>query len=218
MKAFIQNLFTELKDEMKKMFLEQYSQQEERISILESERALLQQQIINLKSAMCTSESNIEELEQYGRRLCLCIESVADLESKTSEDVFNNALDMCKKKKINISENDIDHAHRIDKPYVDNISEKPCKSIIVRFTSFRKRTLVYRGKKVIKDVRLKVDLTKKVHTFLLKANEYIKNIPKVKFCYGDINCRLKVRWEVTRTSDSFFSLLDQLKLIIEDDE
>ena len=62
-KAFIQNLFAEFKEEMKKMSLEQFSQQEERINILESDKAMLQQQIISLKSAMCTSESNIEELE-----------------------------------------------------------------------------------------------------------------------------------------------------------
>ena len=65
MKAFIQNLLAEFKEEMKKkkMFSEQFSQQEERINILESEKSILQQQIISLKNAMCTSESNIEELE-----------------------------------------------------------------------------------------------------------------------------------------------------------
>ena len=76
----------------------------------------------------------------------------------------------------------------------------------------------HRRKKSIKDVRLKVDLTKKRHTLLVKANECVKNIPKVKLCYADINCRLKVKWEVSGTSDSFFRSLDQLKSIIEDDE
>ena len=97
-------------------------------------------------------------------------------------------------------------------------SKKQCKSIIVKFTSFRKRTLVYHGKKSIKDIRVKVDLTKKRYTLFVKANEYVKNIRKIKFCYADINCRLKVKWEVTGTSDSFFSSFDQLKSIIEDDE
>ena len=167
MKAFIQNLFAEFKEEMK-IFGTIFSAKK-RINILESEKAMLQQQIISLKSAICTSESNIEELEQYGRRLCLRIESVPVDENETSEDVFNNVLD--------ISENYIDRAHSIGKSYVDNISKKQCKYIIVRFTSFRKRTLVYRGKKSMKDVRLKVDLTKKGHALLVKANEYVKNIP-----------------------------------------
>ena len=46
---------------------------------------------------MCTSKSNIEELEQYGRKLCLHIESVPVVENETSEDFLNNDLDMCKK-------------------------------------------------------------------------------------------------------------------------
>ena len=57
---------------------------------------MLQQQI-SLKSAMCTSDCNIEELGQYGGRLCLRIESVNAVENETKEDVFNNVLDMCKK-------------------------------------------------------------------------------------------------------------------------
>ena len=88
------------------------------------------------------------------------------VENETSENAFNNVLDMCKKRNISTSENDIDRAHRIGKHYVDNISKKQCKSIIVRFTSFRKRPLVYRGKKSIKDVSFKVDLTKEDTPFL----------------------------------------------------
>ena len=97
MKAFIQNFFAEFTEEMKKIFLEQFSEQEETINILQLEKAMLQQQTISLKSAMCTSESNIEELEQYGRRMCVRIESVSVAENETSEDVFNNVLDMHKK-------------------------------------------------------------------------------------------------------------------------
>ena len=98
------------------MFLEDLCQQEERINILESEKAMFQQQIISLKSVMSTSENNIEELEQYGRRLCLCIKSMSVVENETSEDVSNNVLDMCKKRNINISEHDIDCTHIIGKP------------------------------------------------------------------------------------------------------
>ena len=45
------------------MFSEQFCQQEEMINILESEKAMLQQHIISLKSAMCTYEIDIEKLE-----------------------------------------------------------------------------------------------------------------------------------------------------------
>ena len=98
--------------------------------------------------------------------MCLHIESAPVVENETTEDVFKNVLDMCKKGNISISENDIDRAHRIGKPYVDNISKNQWKSVIVRFTSFHKPTLVSRKKKSMKDVKLKVDLTKKDTPFL----------------------------------------------------
>ena len=86
------------------------------------------------------------------------MESVPVVENETSEDVFKNVLDMCRKGNINISENDIDRAHRTGKSYGDNISKKQCKSIIVRFTSSCKCTLVYHGKKSMKDVRISLRL------------------------------------------------------------
>ena len=46
----------------------------------------------------------------------------------------------------------------------------------------------------------------------------MKIITKFKLCCVDINCHLKVEWEVSGTSDSFLSSLHQLKLIVEDDE
>lgn len=50
---------------------------------------MLQQQII-LKSVIYKSESNVEELEQYGIKMCLCIVNVLVIENETSEDVLNN--------------------------------------------------------------------------------------------------------------------------------
>ena len=73
---------------------------------------------------MCTSESSVKELKQYGRRLCHHIASVPVVENEVSEDVFNNILDICKKGNISTSKNDIDCMFRIGKPYVDNISKK----------------------------------------------------------------------------------------------
>ena len=93
MKAFIQNLFAKFTEETKKMFSEQFSQQEERTNILESKKAMLQQQMISLEMAMCTSERNIEELEQYRRRVCLSLGSTEFQEHivkvlRSSSDVF----------------------------------------------------------------------------------------------------------------------------------
>ena len=88
MNAFIQNTFAEFKEEMKKIVFR---------TIFISKRRACFSSRFTFKTVMCTSESNIEELDQYGRRLCQRIENVLVVENETSEDVFNNVLDMCKK-------------------------------------------------------------------------------------------------------------------------
>ena len=70
----------------------------------------------------------------------------------------------------------IDRAHRIGKSYRDKKSKKKCKSMIVKFTSFRYRTKVCRQKKNLDDgVTAHVDLTKKRHLLLRKTNDLVRN-------------------------------------------
>ena len=69
-------------------------------------------------------------------------------------------------------EQNLDRAHRIGKSHHHKKSKKKCKSIIVKFSSFRYRTKAYRQKKNLDDgVTARVDLTKKRHSLLRKANE-----------------------------------------------
>ena len=80
------------------------------------------------------------------------------------------------------------------------------------------RTMVYRSKKKIdKNVRIKVDLTKKRFTLLSSANEYVRNASLVKFCYANINCRLQIKWRDNIRVDNFFKNMEDLKRLIEED-
>ena len=67
-------------------------------------------------------------------------------------------------------EQNIDRAHRIRKSYHHKKSKKKkCKSIVVKFSSFRYRTKAYRQKKNLNDgVTAHVDLTKNVTHYLGK--------------------------------------------------
>ena len=52
----------------------------------------------------------------------------------------------------------VDRSHRTGPSYTDKDSNIECKSVIVRFTTFRHRTMVYRAKKKMKPgVRVKLD-------------------------------------------------------------
>ena len=112
-------------------------------------------------------------------------------------------------------EQNIDRAHRIGKSYHTKKSKKKCKTIIVKFSSFRYRTKAYRQKKNLDDgVTTHVDLTKKHHSLLRKANDLVRNRDEVLFCYADITCQLKLKWADQSKQDKFFSSLDELNKIL----
>ena len=67
-------------------------------------------------------------------------------------------------------------------------------------------------------VNVKTDLTKKHHNLLVSANKYVSNIDSVKFCYADVNCRLKIKWEDESINDTFFCSLTELKSHVNADE
>ena len=82
--------------------------------------------------------------------------------------------------------------------------KKKSKSIIVKFTPFRHKTLFYRGRKNLKNAKVKLDLTKSRFDFLKRANNHVKEIPAINFCYADVNCRLRVKCHDEKQEDIFF--------------
>ena len=110
---------------------------------------------------------------------------------------------MCKEASVDIPDTVIDRAHRIGKTYTENKTKKSCKSIILRFTTFRHRTM---------------DLTKKRYSLLMSANKFVANHDSVKFCYADINFRRKIKWSDDSVSDAFFNSLNELNEIVSDDQ
>ena len=109
----------------------------------------------------------------------------------------------------------VDRAHRTGRSYTDKNSNVKCKSAIARFTAFRHRTMIYRTKKKMKPgIRVKLDLTKSRYTLLTDVNQVVKDNPDFKFCYVDINCRLKIKWADESIDDKFFSSMDEYQEIL----
>ena len=64
-----------------------------------------------------------------------------------------------------------------------------------RFITFRHRTMFYRAENKLKrGVTIKLDLTKSRYDLSKRANDHVKEVPPIKFCYANINCRLKVKF------------------------
>ena len=65
--------------------------------------------------------------------------------------------------------------------------------VIVKFKSWSSRTQVYRARKRSKNLKYRVDLTKRRLSLLAKAREMTKAIPEVDFAFSDLSCRLAFR-------------------------
>ena len=128
-------------------------------------------------------ENELNLLQQYSRRQCLRVDGVKvsdDIE--TSEDVVKIVHDFMKDVGIKTSDMVIDRAHRIGRSYMNEDNEK-VKSIIVKFTNFRVRTLFYEKRKSLDpQIKVRIDLTKRNYDLLKKNKRSNKSKSKPKIC------------------------------------
>ena len=117
---------------------------------MESENQMLKHQVSELRRLNISNQNNHEELEQYGRRLCLRIDGVPTKANESSDDVLDSVKSLFKEAKVDIPESIIYRAHSAGSRYLDAYSNNYCKSIIIRFTTFRHRAMFYRAKNKLK--------------------------------------------------------------------
>ena len=147
-------------------------------------------------------------MEQDGRRLCIKINGVPVAENETSNDVLQNVKSIIEESNREIPDVSIDRAHRISKTYTEKTSGVKYKRIIVRFATFRHKTMFYHIRKNLKrNLKVKLDLTKKRYSTFTEAMQLVKNNKAVKFVMAGINYRLKV---VFKDGNSLFSLIEKL--------
>ena len=155
-----------------------FKEQDDKITKLTERVAALELEATKVRP----SEKRIDDAEQHSRRLCLRIDNVPVDDKETSEECLNKVMHMIDNMDVDINRDMIDRARRIGKRFVREEKEDPDNSdftenedrevpgmsptryhqIIVRFTSWRARTLVHRKRKSPKNkVKIKLDLTKR---------------------------------------------------------
>ena len=124
-------------------------------------KSLSQKQVLELIKENIKNRVASEENEQYGRRLCLRIDGIPTEKKESSENVLHKVTEMWTEAGVDIPNEVAERAHRTGPSYTDKNSNVSCKSVVVCFTTFWYRTMVYRAKKKMKPgVRVKLDLTK----------------------------------------------------------
>ena len=81
---FINQIKGQIKNEISQAIGVEIKKREE----LESTAAVLQQHIKNFQKQMMVLQSENEELEQYGRRLCIRVEGLPTTDNETAEEVL----------------------------------------------------------------------------------------------------------------------------------
>ena len=183
---------------------------------MESDKKLIQQQVTALAQQNKETQQRYDELEQYGRRLCLRIDSVPKQNNEKGEDVFKFVKGLIQEVSgLETPEVVIDRAHRIGPDYT---YKKRRKCVSLSLFALRRSghgTAFYRARRSTGNrAQVRLDLTKRRDDLLKARNEYIKSIGHtVKFCYADINCRMKIKWR--DNSEEFFEYLQDLKDLVD---
>ena len=132
---------------------------------------VLQQHVKNLKQQNEILLQRCEENEQYGRRLCVRITGIPSQKNESAEDVRNSVKSVIEESGCDILDIALDHAHRIGKY---DPSRKNVRPVIVRFTTFRHRTMFHRARKNLSKNGVHLDLMKERFRLYQKARDLVQ--------------------------------------------
>ena len=166
------------------------------VAEISSTVSMLQKQIIELKHTNLELSKQSDDNEQYQRRLCLRLEGIPYSKSESAEVVFKKVEKVLKDAGCPVPGVVFDRAHRIGKVKTNEGGDLS-QTTIMRLTTFRHRTLIYRHRGIISEkcgVFVRLDLTRRRLELLKTLRNKVKNNEHFSFIYADINCRIKVRF------------------------
>ena len=112
--------FNNIIDDLKKEITVQIQNEDsKRCQETESENKMPKKQVAELSKLSIEHHSKNEELEQYGRRLCLRVDGIPAVSNESSDDVMNLTKSLFKQANVSVPENVLDRAHRIGPVYND---------------------------------------------------------------------------------------------------
>ena len=106
-------------------------------------------------------ERKIDDGEKYQRRRSLRINGIAGDNSKLGSDCLTEVNDEVRKLGVNVADCEYDRAHRVGRKTDARGNVVDCRQMVVRFTTWRTRTEVYRSRDKHSDIRFYIDQTKR---------------------------------------------------------
>ena len=206
---------TSLKEEVILLVTEKIQDQEKQISALEERIDELEANNAVLESHVAHLHKSYENQEQYSRRLCLRIDGIKlppKGTNESGEEVLGKVKEIFDELEVDVPDAVIDRAHRIGPKSTDG-DGKPRQQVIVRLTTWRHRTAIYRArKKATSSVKIRLDLTKPRLDLLISANDILKKY-KGYYAFADVNCRTRAK---IGGKFNFFDSIEDLQNLIDD--
>ena len=165
---------------------------------LDSSVAILRAQVHELKRKVLECQNAEESNAQYSRRNNIVIKNIPppkQNEKETADDCMVKVKDAVSAMGVVVPDEAYDRAHRVGKRYISKKYGEQ-HSMIVRFTSWRQRSVVYRARKNGNAV-VSVDLTKTRSDLLLKVRKELENYTDADYAFADINCNLCISFSST---------------------
>ena len=221
--ANMEEILGKFKREVISKFEETITEQEKRITRLESTLALRENTIDVL--LLSKLEVKADDNEQYSRRSCLRIHGIRYDENSSNENMEDILSNCYEKVDVPFDPNEIDRVHRIGKPVIDKQTGEKSKMIIVKFKSWKSRCEFYRARpKAFQDGKknpgqipfsISLDLTKNRYDILKSARGIIKGNSKVSYVFSDINCSLGLKTDKGKflyfnTINKFNDIIDNI--------
>ena len=198
-----EKLWTKMEEKMEALFTKQKQEIQDMMNANRAEIDDLKQRLDTMKLQLLQKDSHIEELkmdlddnEQYSRRNCLVISGLPKIKiNDNTDDIFMNLVHTMNLDQ-NITRKDIDRSHKIgkDKDIKTNDITVTTSSMIVKFTSYNARKILYderKSKKKDSKIFISESLTKSRNELLYKCRE-LKREGRIQGCWtNDGNIRIK---------------------------
>ena len=197
-------------------------EKDNKIDMLDNKVDMLEQRLIILEEKLeyqtksnILLERKIDDGEQYLRRQNLRINGITceENERESDEATLAKVKNEVRKLGIDMEDCDFDRAHRIGPTKKDENGRALPRPMIVRMTSWRARTLIYRNRKKDGNVKFYIDQTKRRFQLKKSAIEHTKNNPDVHFAFVDVNCNLCIRFK--NGVYKFFNSMEELTNILQ---
>ena len=165
-------MLPEVKSVVKEAVREATAPLQTQINNLKSENETLKSQVVELEKKVAANESNIDSLEQYGRRNILRISGIPE---DPNESTDTKVLDLATDLNLNLFSHDIDRSHRVGKPIPGKTRD-----IIVKFSRYNARRMLYEVRKDLREVEdresvfINEDLTKRRSKLLYDARILVR--------------------------------------------